>query len=353
MLVTQTDTASAADLDQARQLAGQIMSGWQTQALYVAAHLKLADRLADGPMETATLAKLTGSDAGSLLRLLRALCTLGICQETMDGCFTLTASGQLLSTKPSDGAVSLRPLALWWGGPLWPMWGELLYSVQTGQSARRKLTGKNGYEHLEDTSEAAVFHHAMQSLTAIISQEIAQCGTWAHAHSVVDVGGGNGHLALAIVGKHPHLHAIVLDQESARAAADALIESKGLASRCRFECGNFFEPWPAGADRYLLKSILHNWSDADCDRILAHCRQAMPERGRILLVERVRPDRFQENVHDQALARTDLNMLAGLGGCERSQAEFTAMLDTAGLKISNTYKTSFEFTLIEARISSI
>ena len=117
MLATQTNTASAADADEARLLAGQIMSGWRTQALHVAARLELADRLADGPMETATLARMTDSDAGGLMRLLRALCTLGICQEEMDGRFTLTASGQLLRAEPSGGAVSLRPLALWWGGP--------------------------------------------------------------------------------------------------------------------------------------------------------------------------------------------------------------------------------------------
>ena len=71
MLATQTNTASAADADEARLLAGQIMSGWRTQALHVAARLELADRLADGPMETATLARMTGSDAGGLMRLLR------------------------------------------------------------------------------------------------------------------------------------------------------------------------------------------------------------------------------------------------------------------------------------------
>ena len=132
----------------------------------------------------------------------------------------------------------------------------------------------------------------------------------------------------------------------------AAIAQAGLASRCRFQAGSFFEQVPSGADVYLLKSILHNWDDANCRRIVQTVRSALPPDGRVLLLERVRPERLRPGQRDEAVARTDLNMLAGLGGRERSVAEYAALLAPAGLAIATVEPLGFEFSLVEVRVAA-
>ena len=105
---------------------------------------------------------------------------------------------------------------------------------------------------------------------------------------------------------------------------------------------------PANSDCYVFKSILHNWDDDRCATILERCRKAMHKESCVLLVERVRPAKLRPTIHDEALARTDLNMLAGLGGRERSLDEFEALLRPTGLTIRRVHQTGFEFSAIEA-----
>ncbi|MBK6854282.1 MAG: methyltransferase [Burkholderiales bacterium] len=336
--------------DPTQRLVQQITSCWRTQTLLTAVQLELPDRLATGPGDVQQLADACQCSSDGLHRLLRALCTLQVCRERRDGRFELTASGGALCRRPPDGGVSLRAMVIWWGGPMWPMWGELSYSVCSGRSARARQTGLSNYAFLGQQPEvAAQFHQAMQVMTALIAPEVARLDLWRDAHELIDVGGGNGVLACAVAAAHPHLTVTVLDRADAEPGAAALINHHALAGRVSFVAGDFFAAVPAGADCYLLKSILHNWDDAACGRILATVRQAAPPAGQLLLVERVRPARLRPSSHDEALARTDLNMLAGLGGRERSLAEFAALLGPAGFEITAVSPTSHEFSVIVAR----
>lgn len=343
-----TVTATERGIQVRQRLVGHITACWRTQALHSAVLLDLPDRVATGKETVEALAHACGCPADSLLRLLRALCALQVCRETPDGRFELTAAGVALCHEPADGAPSLRPMALWWGGPLWPMWGDLSYSVRSGLSARARQTGATHYGFLDGQSEAAtLFHDAMQAMTALIARAVAELQTWRDARSLVDVGGGNGTLGVAIALAHPRLQLTVQDQADARQGAQQLFDRHGLGRRARFVIGDFFADLPAGADRYLLKSILHNWDDAACTRLLARCAAAAPQGARLLLIERVRRGPLQATRHDQALARTDLNMLAGLGGRERSLDEFAALLGPAGFSIVNILPTRHEFSVIE------
>src|SRR5205823_104251 len=105
-------------------------------------------------------------------RLLRALATIDLCKERDDGSFELTPTGSLLA---SDSPRSLRCWAIWAGDYSWPVWGKLLYSVQTGMSARALLTGAEGFDHLKTNPEAAaVFNTALAQLTRIEAAGVMQ-----------------------------------------------------------------------------------------------------------------------------------------------------------------------------------
>jgi hypothetical protein len=339
-----------------QRLVRQITSCWRTQALHAAVQLDLPDQLASGNGDLRTLAEACECAPDGLQRLLRALCVLQVCRELRGGNYELTVAGQALRRTPPDGAASMRALALWWGGAMWPMWGDLAYSVRTGQSARKRQTGSTNYAFLDQQPDtAALFHEAMQAMTALIMDDVVQLDTWREARTLVDVGGGNGTLAAAIAAAHPQLKVTVLDRPDARPAAGTPFHDLVLSGRACFVAGDFFANIPAGADCYLLKSILHNWDDAACRRILASCAAAAAAAGaagaRLLLVERIRPPRLRPTHHDEALARTDLNMLAGLGGRERSLAEFGDLVTGAGFEMTGVSLTQHEFSVMEARRS--
>jgi len=333
-----------------QELIAHITSCWRTQALHVAAQLELPDLLSGGPREVRSLAAQCGSSGDGLQRLLRALCTLDVCRDLGDGRFELTETGNLLRRHPAGDRVSLRAMALWWGSAaMWPMWGDLSYSVRTGESARARQCGRGNYAFLDDSPERAdLFHDTMRAMTALIAGEVAGLEAWKEANELVDVGGGSGELAAAIAASHPALRVTVIDRPDAAAGALASFEHHGVARRARFVAGDFFASIPRGADRYVLKSILHNWDDAACRRILARCAEAAPPGARLLIVERVRPERLRPSRRDEALARTDLNMLAGLGGRERSLSEFEALLAAAGFQARGCTRMRHEFSVLDA-----
>lgn len=326
-----------------------IVGSWRTQAVGAAIKLGVVDELQNEPTTADEIASALGLDAESLIRLLRALCTLGICREHAGQGFSISERGQLLTSAGVDG-VSLRSLALWWSGPLWSLWLGLDYSVRTGKSYREKLTGSMPYGHLDnDATQSNQFHEAMVALTALVAPSVAQLSLWREATHMVDVGGGYGQLALTVLRAHEGLHATIVDLIHARAGAQAKIEHEGLGARCTFVAGSFFEAWPAGADVYLLKSILHNWDDEHCARILANCRRAAVSGARLLLIERIRPDCMELNPEAESVFRADLNMLVGLGGRERTFGEYGEMLAAQGFSLIGRHQTAFEFAVLEAR----
>lgn len=333
----------------ALQLVQHIVAGWRCQAIHSAVQLGLPEHLQAKPLGASALATATGADPDGLNRLLRALCTLGVCSQHRNGRFALTTMGRLLLPDAADG-VSLRALAQWWGGPLWPMWGELTYSVQTGRSARQKLSGETAYAVLERGAETArTFHDAQRGLTSLVLDDLVSWAGWRGLHKVVDVGGGHGQVALALLAAHSGMAATVFDLPHAEAGAQQRTAAAGLEARCCFQTGSFFDDVPAGADAYVLKSILHNWDDTHAADILRACRRAARPDARLVLVERVYAERLSPNVRDAAAARTDLNMLAGLGGRERTQAEYAKLLDAAGFMLTEVLPLGFEFSLLAAQ----
>jgi hypothetical protein len=334
------------DLDPATWLWQLISSNWITQGIYVFAELGLGDQLADGPKTSQELAGATGAHAPSLHRLLRALTTIKICKELDDGLFELTPSGSMLR---SDHPESMRSWALFTGGFQWPVWGHIVDSIRTGESARKILTGKKDFEHLEsDPSLAALFNQTMVEITRLISKVVIQAYDFAQFRHIVDVGGGYGGLLAAILQENPGIHGVLLDLPHAREIAQQRINQLGLSDRCEFIEGNFFESVPSQMDAYLLKSIIHDWDDEHSELILKNCRNAMPAYGKLLLIDRILPDRLEVSAEHQVMVRSDLSMLIGPGGRERTEREFHLLLGATGFRIQQIITLKFGFSMIEA-----
>ena len=330
----------------ASRLQGIIVANWMSQATYVAVQLRIPDLLAEGPRTSAELATASGSHAPSLYRLLRALSTLEICQEREDGAFELTPMGALLR---SDAPNSLRSWTIFVGGPQWPVWGHLLHSVKTGETAWKHLSGTKDFQHLTlDADLAALFNQAMVELTRLVAQDVARIYSFAGMKRIMDVGGGSGELLAAILQANPEARGVLFDMGHARAAGQRHLEALGLAERCELVTGSFFEALPGPEDAILLKSILHDWGDDQSRAILENCRRALAGGGKLLIIERLMPERLDPSPAHRAVVRSDLNMLVGPGGRERTMAEFRALLASAALRVSRVIPTASSFVIIEA-----
>lgn len=333
------------DMAAARELLDLVNGSWVAQACYVAARLGIADLLAAGPRTAEELAAATGTHAPALRRLLSALGSVAVCQQRDDGSFEMTRLGRLLR---ADVPCSMRAWTLQWGGEAWRVWANLLHSVKTGDSARSLITGDTGFTHLERDPEAAqIFNQAMVDLTRLAAMDIAQAYDFSDKR-VVDVGGGYGELLAQILATQPTARGVLFDMPHAISKAREHLGGRALAQRCEFIAGDFFKSVPPGCDVYLLKTVIHDWPDEQARDILRTCRSAMGPDARLLIIERLMPERLEPSAEHRALARVDLHMLVALGAQERTQAQMQALLDSAGLKTLRRIDTASEFQILEA-----
>jgi orsellinic acid C2-O-methyltransferase len=333
-------------LGQAPDFIRLINSGSLSQAACVAAELGIADLLGDGPKRADELARSTNSHAPSLHRLLRALTSLELCIELDEGSFALTSMGSILRT---DASNSLRYWTILCGKHLWPAAGDLLHSVKTGETTRRRIGGADHFGDLEKNQEvAAVFNNAMAELSRLVASEVLHSCPFDGMRRIIDVGGGYGALLAAVLQAHPRLHGVLFDLPHAIEGAKTNLTKAGLAERCEFIVGSFFDSMPDGGDAYLLKAVLHDWNDEQSEAILRNCRRAIPQHGKLLLIERAMPERFEACPLHHAIARADLTMLVEFGGRERTEAEFRDLLQASGFGLVKVTRTSFEYSVLEA-----
>ena len=344
-----TESPSAAvpqDDDVRTRLLSLINANWTTQALSVAAQLRLPELLRDGPQTVDFLAQATQCHPPSLMRLLRALTSIEVLTEAGGGSFELTAVGTLLSF---DVPGSLAAWAVFCGTRSWATWSRLEESVRTGESVRKQTRGADGFHHLEDDPEGALlFNRAMVDLTQPVAIAVAEAVDFSCMSLIVDVGGGYGELVATILAAHPYLRGILFDLPHATNTAEQRLVSAGVDGRCNVVTGSFFETIPADASAYLLKSVLHDWNDEAAVKILRNCRRAMAPHAKMFIIERIAPERFSSSALDQGIARSDLNMLVGTGGRERTEIEYRAILYAADLRIARVLMLTGTYSVLEA-----
>jgi hypothetical protein len=322
----------------------QLIMGFRiTQLIYVAAKLGLADHLARKPQTAQDLASLVDAEPSALYRLLRALAGVGVFAESGGGLFEMTPMGELLRL---DKAGSLRSTAMLYGDELiWNAYGQLTHAIKTGEPAFDHVYGQPFYDYLsQHPAPAALFHEAMTGFSEQEAAAILAAYDFSTVRSIVDIGGGQGALAAALLHAHPHLQAVIFDRTPPADDVERLFTRPDIVARVRFVQGDFFTAVPDGGDLFLLKSILHNWNDTAATAILRKCRDAMPRHGRLLVAERVVPPGSSPS----EAKLFDINMMVTVGGQERTEAEYAALFRAAGLEMAQVAPTRSHLSLIEA-----
>lgn len=326
----------------------QLATGYfVARAIYVAADLGLADRLAAGPRDAAALAAETGTDPHALYRLLRALAATGVFEHREDDRFALTPLGETLR---ADAPGSVRAGVLMFHQPMfWRSWEALRYSVETGEPALDHIFGAPVFQYLAANPEAARHYDGgMTGLNAALLPAIVGAYDFTPFRRIVDVAGGHGSLLAAVLERAPHAEGLLLDLPHVAAVARRTFAQRGLGTRAQAVDGSMFEAVPGGADAYLLKWILHDWDDTACARILRRIREAAPDHARLLVIERVLPERATASAAVRTMMMADLTMMIHLTGHERTEREFRELLDAAGWQLARVLPTACPLSIVEA-----
>jgi hypothetical protein len=314
------------------------------QALYAAAKLAVADLLRDGARTATELARELQVNESALYRVLRALASQGIFEETSSGTF----ANNTLSDQLRTGVLgSVRSALIFWGTETYYRpFGEILYSIRTGQSARSKIFGMDGWEYLRQHPDIArIFDDAMTDLSAQLGPVVAGAYDFGQWGSLMDIGGGNGILLASILKAHTELRGVLADLphvlERARHCA---FLGEDLAERCEMQSCDFFHEVPSGCRAYLMKHVIHDWDDQHAHHILTNCRRVVPADGALLLVEWDLPE---GNLPSKGKL-TDVVMLLMTGGKERTTAEYRELLAGAGFRLSRVFPVPGDLSIIEA-----
>jgi hypothetical protein len=321
-----------------------IVAGWPAQAITAAAELGIADALADGPLPIDELAARVGADADALRRLLRALVGRGIFRRRRDGRYALNS---LAATLRSDAPISLKGAALFEGSQeLRERWTLLADSVRTGQSIVPALRGKEAWDYIAEKPELAeLFNQTMTSIAQMTVATVVAGYDFGVHRTIVDVGGGQGTMLAAILAAAPGSRGVLYDLPRVVATAPNLLRASNVADRVRIAEGSFFDSVPTGGDAYLLKNVVHDWTDEKALQILRNVRSAAQPGTTVLLVEMV----IQETGRDGPGNWVDLEMLLNLGSRERTADEYRELLSQAGFRMTRVVPTASPLSVVEAQ----
>jgi hypothetical protein len=324
------------------QMLQMITGFWTSCCIYNAAKLDIADLLGGKPQTIEQLAETTHCDAPSLYRLLRALASKGIFSENEKGEFSNTP---LSETLKSNIPGSMKAMAIAQLGDHYNAWGNLLYSIKTGNIAFDEVEGMPVWQYYETHPEEGInFMKAMTGMTGTAIINVLPAYDFSGFKTIVDVGGGNGAMLMAVLNTAKEATGIVFDQEYVLHETSNELAAKGFAARCSTQAGSFFDFVPEGADAYLMKMVLHDWNDEQSLIILNNCRKAMKADSKLIVIESVIPAGNTPH-HGKLL---DINMLVMTGGKERTEQEFAALFSRAGLKLSKIIPThSPMFSIVE------
>ncbi|KAM0949486.1 putative caffeate O-methyltransferase [Dioscorea sansibarensis] len=244
-------------------------------------------------------------------------------------------------TKDEDG-VSLAPLLLMYLSNAWVDSSgvhNMKHAVLDGSVPFVRTHGMTLYEyadknpHISEMFDKAMFNHTI----VLMRKMLENYKGFESVNVLVDVGGGHGGILSIILSKYPHIKAINFDLPHVVSKAKPI---QGV----EFVGGDMFQSVPSG-DAIVLKNILHNWSDADCVKILKNCWKALADNGKIIIIERV----ISENIVDaKNTLRLDIIMLILFGeGKERTETEYKSFTKESGFSIFKIMCNIYGFFVIE------
>ena len=288
--------------------------------LRVAATLRIPEHITAGHTDIGALATAAECDPDALYAVLGHLVSRGVFTEDSPGRFSCNrAAGGLAE---AHRFIDLDGI----GGRMAHTWGTLLDYVRTGQPSYEKVFGRPFWEDLAAHPRIAADFDALMGPVGhgVPDYDIELSGGWEAVRTVVDVGGGTGALLATLLRRHPRTRGVLVDLPGTVARAAETMKEAGVAGRVTAEGQSFFDPLPAGADLYVLKSVLNDWPDEPTVAILRRCAEAARPDGRIAVLGGVAADDTPRSL--------GIDMLVA-GGKTSTLTQFTELARRAGVDI--------------------
>ena len=308
------------------------MGGWVARAISEISKLNIPDTLqVNGPMTAAQLAA-GGLDVntGALERVMRACASVGLFAEDAEGRFGPTPLSEVL-TASAPGSVKM--VAQEAGGTWLRMFGELSESIRTGEPQSHRVFGMGWWDWLNaNPKELANFGEAMKANSQNSMRGVLEKCDFGGVRKIADLGGGFGHLVIALLEKYPGLNGILVDlPELIPVAKEKNPAPDAVALRLEYVGQNIFERVPP-ADTYIMKHIIHDWDDEHCLRLLRNCHQSMQGAGRLICVDSVLPPMGDPS--GTSAKFLDLLMMAGIRGKERTLRQWEGLYAETGFRVT-------------------
>lgn len=324
------------------QLSDMLWGFTKAQLIYIAAKLEIADLLKDSPKDAQALAHSTKLNAQSLYRLMRGLAWCGLVVHLADDRFSLTPLGECLQTESPN---SFHENALSMGEVDWPAWGALLHVLETGKPGFEHAFGMEMFAYFAQNEKVGSrFNRLMGKASAAVSASLVNAYDFSLIKTFVDIGGGNGTLASAVLQANAHLRGIIFDLPDVIERTTRHLTTTKVAQRCEAMGGDFFTSVPAGGDAYIMKWIMHDWPDDRCVTILKNCHAVMDKDAKLLVVDMVMPEQATPST---LAVMWDLHMLVMLNGIERTETEFRRLFSAAGFNLIQVIPTESGMSIIE------
>jgi hypothetical protein len=307
----------------------------QPRCLHVVAELGVADHLGESPLDAEALAGATGANADALARMLRLLASAGVFESRGDAWAHTELSRLLRSDHPQSMREYVRMIG---GRRVWLSFIELQHSAQTGRPVIEKYVSGGTWAYFRSNPDAArQFDAAMHSRAREEIAALLRAFDFSRYKLIADIGGGRGHILEALLAAAPASSGILFDQPE-------VVAELAPRPRITVQGGDFLEgPLPV-ADAYIVGNCLHNWDDESAMRILRAVRRAAPERSQLLVLESMLP----EGPEPHLTKILDVQMLAFVGGRERTQREYEALLGAAGFRLERVVPTSCPTSILVA-----
>lgn len=317
------------------------------RSIYVAAELKIADILKEGPKTIEQLAEETGSDADSLLRIMRTLTSAGVFKAKKNDFFQTNRLGRHLQSDLEDSMYAFVKVT----GSEWvtDIWSDLLQTTKTGRDHYEISYGMSFFEWLRTNKEAQkVFNEGAGSISTLSDAPVAATYDFSAFNTLVDLGGGKGSQVITFLNIFPKLECILFELSLTIETVknSGILDQESINGRLECIAGDFFESVPAGYDCYFMKSILHDFDDDRCIKILSNCKKAMRNDSTLLVVDYVIKEDY--NVPDFS-KMLDVNLLALMGGKVRTKTEYSQLLEKSGFELKREIFTTSPFSILEAK----
>jgi hypothetical protein len=260
---------------------------------------------------------------------MRMLAGFGVFREAPKRHFALTPVGELLKSRAPG---SLRYMAMMLGEEFATRaYEHVAECLRTGGDGVSEAYGKPIWDVLAERPEQCeTFQHAMTNSTSVAAHAIVEAYDFAGIRRLADVGGGHGLLLASILRANPALQGVLFDRPEVVGSVQQS-QFAGCEKRIAIKSGSFFERVPDGCDAYIMKHIVHDWSDEHCRSILSLMADKLPPGGRVLICEMVVTD----EPGPTPAKMLDIEMLVmTVGGKERTEEEFAALFAASGLRLN-------------------